>query len=324
MATANKSQEWIDRYVREVGRQLPARKQTDTEMEIRSLIEDEVEARVADGAARDEATVLDVLHQFGRPQQIAARYGAPQMLIGPALYPVFLNVLRIVLGVVTALAIFGVAIAAGVDGERPTILETVGGLFATLLQAGGMVVLVFALVERANRAELQREWQKPWDPRTLPAVEERDRVKVGEMLVGIGFSVAILIGLNFYLDRLGGYYVVGEGWRSIAIFGEAFFDFVPWLTLWWGSELLLSIVVLIRGRWQTWSRLVQLAINLLAAGILLQMLTGGPLAAWAPLEPVFKVTLAIALVAALFDAAKTAYRLVVQSGRSSPPRQVIT
>jgi hypothetical protein len=320
MAATASPQEWIDRYVREVGRLLPPRKQADVEMEIRSLIEDGLESRTAAGGARDEAAVFAVLKEFGRPRQMAARYGAPQVLIGPALYPIFLTVLRVVLGVVAAVALFGVAVGIGISGGRPPILETVADFFGTLLQAGAMIVLIFALIERANRSEFERELEKPWDPRTLPAIEETERVKVGETLVGIGFSIAALVFFNFYLDSVGVYRLPGGEWQRFPIFSEPFRSYVPWLTLWWGATLMLSIVVLVRGHWQAWSRLAQIAVDLFGVGILFSMLTGGPLAVWAPLEPAFKVTIAIILVVTVVDVVKRLYALVIRSGRTSPPQ----
>ena len=53
------AQEWIDRYVNAVGSALPVRERGDVEAEIRSLIQDELEARdVTNLEDADEATVL--------------------------------------------------------------------------------------------------------------------------------------------------------------------------------------------------------------------------------------------------------------------------
>lgn len=319
-------QNWIDRYVAEVGRMVPASKRADVQMEIRSLIGEEVEARVAEGSPADESTVLAVLARFGRPQAMAAHYGATQYLIGPSLYPTFITVLRVVLGIVAVVTLILLAIAIGVSGERPDIWGFLGDFFGGLFQAAGTVVVIFAIIERLNHSALEKMAETPWNPRSLPAVEDRDRVKVGEMVVGIAFTVAALLVLNFYLDDVGRYYVAGEGWRQVPIFSDAFRAYVPWLTLWWGSDLILNIVVLIRGRWGIVTRLVHVTIQSLGIVVLLQMLTGPALTDWPVLEPAFNLTLGIILAVTGIEVAKTLWALVGRalSGRSPAPTTPVT
>src|SRR5690606_12112003 len=65
----------VDIYVAEVGRNLPKKDRADLEQEIRSLIEDAIDdAAEAQGCERDEALVVEVLKQFGRPEEVAASY----------------------------------------------------------------------------------------------------------------------------------------------------------------------------------------------------------------------------------------------------------
>jgi hypothetical protein len=301
---------------------LPAAQRADVEMEMRSLIEEEVDARAGAGGsigekANDEV-VLDVLRTFGRPAQIAGRYGAQQYLIGPALYPIFMTVLRIVLAVMVGVTLLGLAVEVGVDQTQPSIAEAIAGLFSALVQGGGMVVLVFALIERFNRAALEKEFAAgEWDPRSLPEVEDRERVKIVDTVASIAFTVVALILFNFYLDRLGFYIVPGEGVHRFAVFSPAFRQYVPLLTVWWGLDLALNVMLLARGRWVAWLRWAELAIQVIGLAVVLRMLTGPALAAWEPLEPAFRVTLGIMLVATLVDAGKHVYALLVhRSGRS--------
>ena len=60
----------IDRYVTEVGQNLPRKERADLEAEIRSLIEDTLEARSqAEGRAADENLMVEVLKEFGPPRR---------------------------------------------------------------------------------------------------------------------------------------------------------------------------------------------------------------------------------------------------------------
>lgn len=317
---------WVDRYVAEVGRMLPAATRADVELEMRSLIEEEVDARSgstgdrAGDRVRDEI-VLDVLRTFGHPQKMAARYGAQQYLIGPALYPTFLIVLRIVLAVFLGLNLFALAIAIGIEQGRPNLAEAFGGLINSLIQGGGMVVLVFALIERFNRAALDKAFAAGdgWDPRSLPEVENKTRVKTGETMVDVAFTLAALLVINVYLDQLGFYFMPDGGIHRFAVFSPEFRQYVPLLTLWWGLDLVLNVMLLLRGRWTTWLRWAHLAVQAVGVVVLVRMLTGPALAAWLPVEPAFRVTVSIILVVTLFEVGKSLVALFAHwSGPTGP------
>ena len=83
----------IDRYVVEVARHLPAKSAKDVAEELRSLLSDALEARAArTGRPKDELLAVELLREFGEPEDVAARYAEPKHLIGPDWYPVFESV----------------------------------------------------------------------------------------------------------------------------------------------------------------------------------------------------------------------------------------
>ena len=106
-----------------------------------------------------------MLAKFGPPDEIAVRYGAPNVLIGPVLLPVFRIVAGIVLAIQAAVVLFAIAVGVGVGGEMIDPLESLAGLAGGLLQTFGMIVLIFALVERFGDTRPEPA-AKPWDPRT--------------------------------------------------------------------------------------------------------------------------------------------------------------
>jgi uncharacterized membrane protein len=103
--------EFIDRYVQQVGRQLPRKKRRDIMAELQSTLVDTLEARVGGEPSVDDE--IELLKEFGPPQKVAASYWPEgQYLIGPRLYPLFRMVLGIVLlvFVIVQLVLFGVAV----------------------------------------------------------------------------------------------------------------------------------------------------------------------------------------------------------------------
>lgn len=318
------AQEWIDRYVNAVGEALPARGRGDVEAEIRSLIQDELEARNTDPNSPDEQTVLAVLEQFGRPETLAAHYHAPRALIGPALYPTFKLVTTIVLLVLTGVWIFGVAVGVGLH-QRPLDepLAMIGRLAGSLFQTFGTLVFVFALIELLAQGKFANQTQQAaWDPRRLPKVEQRERVKTGELVFGIGFSLLAILVFNAYPEWVSAVTIQNGEVTSTPLLSANFLTFVPWLTLLWSLSIALNAYVLAQGRWRPLTRWLQIGLSAFGLGILGWMLLSDPLLAWPVLEPVARLVVAVVLAVTAIDLVVQVYRLVMrQLGGAATPAQ---
>src|SRR5574339_435863 len=158
----------IDKYIAEVGKHLPRRNRADIEAEIRSTLEDMLEERKQGDSPADEATVMDLLKEYGSPREVAAKYKTHPYLIGPRLFPIFETVIKIVLAVVAGASLIslGVALAkTGLTGPAfvTTLGEWFGGLMSGLIAAFGNVALVFAILERTGAAEKFEKEFKEWD-----------------------------------------------------------------------------------------------------------------------------------------------------------------
>ena len=104
----------IDAYMQEVGRNLPVKNREDIEKEIRTLVEDMLDdASNAAGRAPDEAMVVDVLKKLGSPEKVAASYAPARYLVGPAYFPIFLLVMKIVATVMLVLSAIGMGVELG-------------------------------------------------------------------------------------------------------------------------------------------------------------------------------------------------------------------
>jgi hypothetical protein len=317
LGTSQAANEWIDRYVNEVGRRLPSKQRTDVEREIRSLIEDEVAGRLdaaegEDSAQADlEATVLAVLEQFGSPKEMAARYQAPRYLISPAMFPIFQIVLSIVLAVTIIASLFGVVVAAGTGGPAEPFVDTILGLFGSIIQALGTVTLIFVALERLGVAADGKP--EAWNPRSLPPVKDPQRLNIIETVVDIGFTAAILLLAVNYLNSGTGPVFYNNEWQAIPIFTPELLQYLPWLIVLWGADILVNIVLLARGRWEPATRIATMLTSGAAAFILYQILIGGPIAAWPPLEPAFKVTVAIIFAVSLWEVVRQGWQLLHSS-----------
>jgi len=164
----------LDRYLNAVRFWLPGSQKDDIIAELsedlRSAIADDEEAL---GRPLTSDDMVELLKRRGHPIVVAGAYLPQRSLIGPALFPIYVFVLKIVaLAFVTpwiatwAAVIFSVPAASGAHpGVASRIIAVWGASWSGLVGAFGIVTMVFAAIERLQtRSHLFQNW----DPRKLP------------------------------------------------------------------------------------------------------------------------------------------------------------
>jgi hypothetical protein len=270
--------ELIDIYVKEIGLQLPEKMRSDIEKEIRSLIEDmlEDESRQA-GRSLDEEMIVTVLKRMGPPEKVAASYLPARYLIGPELYPHFINTVRIVLGLVTVLTALAIGVSVGARTEPPpNIIEVlgviVGGIAESVLRALAIVILVFAVIQYVS-PDFKVE-AKNWDPRKLKAEPDQERVSIPGALGEIIMSVLALILFNFYAHWIGLNTMQNGEWVHMPVLTQEFFGYLPWLSLLWITQTAFHVALISRGRWNELLRWFSAVVSALTIAVLAWILTG--------------------------------------------------
>jgi hypothetical protein len=269
----------IDTYVSEVGRRLPGKARADIQAEIRSILQDMLEERSQKtGRPVDDEMTLEILKEYGSPEKVAATYQGERYLVGPRLYPIFMLVLRIVLIVIGVLAAIGLGIALSTTALNfqkviETIARAIAGFGNSAMVVLGNIVLIFAILEwilfrEGGKVEFKGlPAEKEWDPRTLVRVFPINQVRMGDTIIEIVGCCAAIIIFNFYPQIIGftpslnavvesGNLATGlANVTFVPLLSRAFFAFVPYLTLVWLLTILLDIVLLRMGRWNTWTRI---------------------------------------------------------------------
>lgn len=251
-----------DRYVDAAMRTVPEKQRDDLAAELRTSIDDQVEARIEQGETRDAAERA-VLTDLGDPEKLAADYtDRPLYLIGPRYYLEWWRLLKLLLWIVLPTAGVGVALARTLTGSD--IGEVIGGTVVTLMTVALHVVfwttLIFVIVERG----WDRGRSKPimeWDVDQLP--EPRPQ--------GVGF--ADMVGTLVFLAIAAGALI----WDQVIGFapthpGVPFLS--PGLWPWWiaglfvlmALEAALAVTVYLRRGW-TWTLAVINAVIALAVAV---------------------------------------------------------
>jgi hypothetical protein len=252
----------IERYLQAVSRELPPDQREDILKELRSSLYDALEAVGGDEASDEQVSAI--LKEMGSPREVAASYyPAGQYVVGPALYPTFLTVLKIVITVMITVQVVLITLSLAVT-ETPSVFDELGGLMASIPAAVGYVVLIFWGIQRTS---VQPEPEAVFDPRKLPPLEAvAEPVSRFEQFVSM---IANVIALAFLVRfaQAGG-------------FNVAFFDnpvirqFLPWLVASFVVDIALDIVLLWRGRWDTSTRIAGIVGNLFGLVVLYVVLQG--------------------------------------------------
>lgn len=170
--------ELVDRYLQAVRFWLPkSRRQEDLIAELGEDLRSQIEEKETElGRPLDEEQVSAILKRCGNPMLVAGRLGPKGYVIGPTLYPIYLFVLKMVLlWILVPVFIFIVGpvnLANSGGNWGAAVGHTIGNLWSGLFVAGGIITLVFAVLERTH-AHMGMECK--WDPHSLPPLQQQER-----------------------------------------------------------------------------------------------------------------------------------------------------
>jgi hypothetical protein len=216
--------ELVDRYLYAVRNGLPKGQQDDIIAELGEDIRSEIEdLETGLGRPVNEAEVVEILKQRGHPTKVAGRYLAQQYLIGPALFPIYRLVLKIVvLWVLVPVFVFVVGPIAIATALHPsqTLIKTLWDLAMSAVFTLGVVTLVFAIMER-HPVDV-KPFEK-WDPRKLPRApksvpESRSTPRataIAELAASLIFSTLYVSWFRTIFDIGGLHITLTPIWRSM-------------------------------------------------------------------------------------------------------------
>jgi hypothetical protein len=168
--------ELVDRYLQAVRFWLPKKQQQDVDAELSEDLHSQIEEKEVElGRPLDEGEVSAILKRCGSPIAVAARFRPQGYLIGPALFPIYRFVLKMVLLwilVPVFLFIVGPVNLVNTGDWGLASVRTLGDLWNGAFIAAAAITLIFAVLE-STQAHLGLV--DKWDPRSLPPVQKESR-----------------------------------------------------------------------------------------------------------------------------------------------------
>jgi hypothetical protein len=255
--------ELLDRYLQAVKKHLPWKRQDDILAELRANMESQLEDRQAElGRPLTQGELEDWLRALGSPVLVASRYQPQEYLIGPALYPMYLYVLRLALlwAMVIYTAVSTVVLPFTSPGET-SLIEALLRAPGVLFTVATWVTLVFAAFEfvtsrHPGLCPPLAAVSQAWSPSSLPPLD-KEAVKggkprsyataVAEVVFGFLVLAWILLIPRHPFLLMGPGVVVLDGPFRLADIWWTFFWWIVALNV---LQLAWKCINLMRGTWQ--------------------------------------------------------------------------
>ena len=253
--------EVIELYVDDTVRLLPSRQRADVGAELRSLLNEHLQAKAQElGRPADEAMALALLREYGRPTEVAARYQPAWTIIDPADSRNFMRA--------SFIGVCALLLLSGLRKLRPEVPGTTEDWVKIAVLAWlGLLVVVFG-----TKGWAWRHWPSMglWKPRDR---DRSNRIGTAVVIPVASCCVALYAAPAWVLDQISG----GRIDTSWAAYTERFEELrLPGFIVLLSGSLVLLAYVAIQGRWSRLTRRISLAINLALACLCLSFaLEGG-------------------------------------------------
>jgi hypothetical protein len=298
--------ELIDSYVADVVMLLPRKQRRDVAQELRMLLGEEVDAAAGGPASREQAA-RELLAAFGRPADVAMRYGSPVTLIDPADTRSFLT-----LATAGALLIpFGAVLGELADTARPrrNLGHAVEKAWPTVFAWLGLLVVGFAVAAWAR----QRRPDAGWKPHPMPT-DRINRPGRTAAVVFFGLGTFLLTDPAWLIRTVTGARAAPAAYEALA-YDEDFLRLrgpvVLGLMI---AGLVIQATLLWQGRWRPWIRQTEMLHSLVVCVVLTWAVGAGPVFKTAPADHAVKGAAALIVLVTLADlAVRTRRRHVRQA-----------
>jgi hypothetical protein len=276
--------ELLDRYLQAVKKHLPWQRQDDIIAELRANLEAQLEDKEAElGRSLTKEEAEEWLKKMGSPIHVAARYQRQQYLIGPAVFPTYWYMLRLVMAWSTVIYIIAKVIEIAAKGQSVAAYVGVGlGLPVIWLVNMAILTLVFAVIEIAGTRFPEKIFplapmSPVWSPADLPSLNASDQKKprtFARALAEVIFGCLLLVWLllvpqfPFLMFGPGAWYLQASPYTLAPVCMVFYWSLVALNAF----ELTWKIVDFARGAWQgqkRWRHLCMHALSLIPLSILL-------------------------------------------------------
>jgi len=307
----------IESYVTDVAVQLPRKQRNDVAFELRALLNEGLQDRAeAAGREADAAMATELLHAFGRPEDVAARYRPTLTIIDPADGHSFLRAAIIGLAIIWCLGLLlrlRQPIASAWD-VLSALGQWWGGTVIPSLWWPGLLVVGYGAA-----SWVRRRWPQTaaWKPRAGDRIHGgRTAMVMG--VVGILCGLFVLLDPRWLLDVLFGGRAAPAAYEAFTYTDTFRQRQAPFLLVLILLNVPLFVAVIVNGRWPAILRRIEIGLGLVTCAVLTWTVLDGPVFMAPSSDRTVKFFLVLIVVFTLIDIGVKLYRSV----RPAPNYQV--
>lgn len=298
----------IDLYVKDVAARLPRNKRNDVAFELRALLLESLHDRSAAGQNADADIAMTLVREFGRPDEVAARYLPVLSIIDPADGARFLRLTWIGLAIIWSLGLLSVVRQAADSGADA--LQIIAQWWATAVLPSfwwpGVLVAWYGLSARSRRRHSQvPEW--------TPSAARKPEGGRGALLLGvfgIVTGICVLIEPRWILDLFWGGKAAPAAYTALTYTDTFLQRQAPVLLTLLVLNIPLYISVIVRGRWSATLRRCEELLGLATCAAMAWTVLDGPVFLAASSDQMAKSLMVLIIVFILIGYAVRLYRHV--------------
>lgn len=260
----------VDSYLVEISRFLPEAQREDILVELRSTIEEQI----SDSAAGDNPTLAEqkaILNRFGHPLKVASEYQQQKYLIGPALFPTFVETMKTVYSILIPVLIAVYALSWITLESNTGVRTLLNGLLEAAFWATAVTIGVFAALEYSGD---RFDWYERWNADSL-SLTNHATTNRSDIVINLISEAVFLLWWNDLLVLKNWFPGFGES-HSLALAPA-------WTSVYWPLNFLAAawfvthVFVLFRGAWTRISLQLEIALALVALTLFGWLLMHQPL-----------------------------------------------
>ena len=266
--------EIVDSYLNEVGQFLPEESRQDILAELKITLEEEIGERAgAAGVEPDLEHARAVLQSFGHPLKVASEYQPIRYLIGPDLYPAFMQTLRVLLSIaVVGMVVVGLVLAIA-DGWQVGAWSLIDGVISLVFWVLVVTTSVFIAIEYSGE---KLGWYENWRPQRL-ASGSLGIIDRSDVITNLVTEGVFLLWWNDVLVLPNE--ISGDAATYVFSLGPVWSDYFWPFNVLVGLCFALHLYVLIKGVWQRPTLVLEIASNTALVAVLVVLVSSPELVA---------------------------------------------
>ena len=260
----------INDYLYTIGKYISPAQRDEVLREIESNLYDFLEQNFGQ-KEYSESEIETAIRSMGHPKKVAEAYmESPRCLIGPSYIDTYWLVIKIALiGIAIGLTIANMLTLSDAKDGIQLFIKVISSVWNASLSAIGSITLIFALIQHYSPGE-QEAITGEWSLKSIEkAPEAHQKVNILEIILESIFISLFLVAINQATPAL---VIALRENKVIPVLNiEIFKPFLIWINFVIVSNLILNLYLLIRKQWQSITRIIAIALDIIGVGIFIKL-----------------------------------------------------